>query len=33
MDHARAAGGFKFWDLHDWMPKLIAELSADLKVR
>ncbi|MGE7826539.1 NAD-dependent epimerase/dehydratase family protein [Paenibacillus sp. NPDC093718] len=34
MDHARAAAaGFKFWDLHDWMPKLIAELSADLKVR
>ncbi|KZS48008.1 NAD-dependent dehydratase [Paenibacillus glucanolyticus] len=34
MDHAKAAtAGFSFWELKEWMPKLIAELSADLKVR
>lgn len=32
MDHSRAAAaGFKFWDLGDWMPNLIAELTAELK--
>ncbi|GAB6929886.1 SDR family oxidoreductase [Paenibacillus sp. JCM 10914] len=33
LDHAKAAdAGFRFWDLKQWMPALITELAADVKL-